>query len=173
MSLTRKSSKVFSEGFEIGYSVCDCFLKKIAVVETDKGLRVDASYLKGDKWITKFIAVNTLSNYNDEAEYRKAKQHAIACIENIAACYLSAERMKNILLDSTGLGLHYYIDQLREAFEEVKYWDTPVCLKTLPKEGGGAEIARFPYFVVNKKKNPWKLSYTSRELDYYFKKLEK
>lgn len=164
------SKVVLGQGFEIGESIKDCYLKKLDIKEKeDRGMKYHTIYLhflKSGKWITKFINIKPKQL---AINYKNERIEAQECLENLMACYLSGHHMKKILTQSYTFGVVGYFNEILEALTEKKFWDIPVNLKTVPDEDGSVHIAKYAPFMSNPKDNRWSLSYTV----YEEKKLEK
>ena len=151
--------------FEIGESVTNCYLKKMELKQLEEGVyRIQLSFLKDDNWVTKFINVLPKSNFASKELYLKHKTEVRECLENVMACYLSGQHMKNILQQTSTFGIVGFFEEIHKELTEKKFWATPVNLKTVPDLKGGASVGKYPPFMSNPNDNRWKLKYTQWEV---------
>lgn len=167
-----KSLPVFGKDFEVGPKVCDCKLAKISVVDkVEKGTpyeQIRLSFIKNNVWITKFISVKPLECYESKKKYDSARTQAWTCIENLMSCYLSSEHMKHVLFNTATHGVKKTMEIIKKALVEKRFWEKPVCLKTVPELNGSVSIAHFAPFMVNQNgPRNYELTYTPWEKDKY------
>lgn len=155
-------------GFDVGESVCDCFLKKIDIQEKHNAdydfHRIYLSFLKKNKWITKFISVMPKESFKSDSEYADHKYYVQTCLENLMACYISGEHMKRILTESNTFSIVGYFEEIRKALTDKQFWSKSVCIKTVPGENGSVHVAKYPPFMSNPLDKRWFLKYTDYEI---------
>lgn len=151
-------------GFEIGRSVCDCYLKKIDIKDSgDREYRISFYFLKNNIWIGKHISFGP-----DQTGQEKV--NATAALENVVATYLSGEHLKHIMHKTSAAGTRTRLETIQDALKEKKFWMVPVCLKTLPTTNGGVAIAKYHPFICRQDgSSNWNLYYTNTELNFITK----
>lgn len=167
----------FGAGFEVGRSVTDVYLKKISVKESyfneTKYPKLVLSFLKGSQWISKSIPYLPPQAFDSKEDYNKSKLLVAEYLENIMYCYLPPSQIKRIMFDSTGFGLVGTVRVMKNALEERRFWEVPICLKTVPMPDGGVSVGKYPPFMNRAKNANLTLYYTEWEKGLYNKWVKK
>lgn len=172
---TAQDREPFSVGFPIGRSVCGCYLKKITVKQKMWGdVPYNVVYLhflhqNSGKWITKFIADKPREAFDDLAKYESVKLNTAQSLENLMACYLSPDHMKHIMFQTSVSGIIDLVKEINDALTKKQFWDTEICLKTLPNDDGGVSLAYYTPYMNLPTGTSWTLSYSRWENEKIFK----
>ena len=161
------------QGFEVGRSICGVYLKSFKIVDNEEeGVEyktVQLHFLKGDKWISKYINFKRPQHFADPLDYQRHKKSSYEQLENVAACYISGEHLKNLVFNNKDVTIGALINDIEEALKDKKYWGVPVCIKTLPGENGAVYVGKFAYFMKPEEGSNWNLVYNYYEKNQYLK----
>lgn len=163
---TLKKSSYKPSEFPIEECIDNCYLKKMSYKEgyDDDGVgfqKVCFSFMNGEDWIHLILKNPRKGYYDEEEEFIKEKTRVITMFENIQSVYLDPKVMKKLLLDNTGF--RSWIKEMREEMKNVRFWDTEVELKTLPRKGGGTTLPRYAPFIRKKGDINIRLKYSNWE----------
>lgn len=161
------------EGFEVGRSVCGVYLKSLKVVDNEEdGVQyktVQLHFLKGKSWVSKYINFKRPPHFSDKEAYENHRKAAWEQLENLAATYLSGEHLKNLVFNNREVTISSLIYDIEEALKDKKYWNIPVCIKTIPGEGGAVYVGKFANFIKPESGSNWNLVYNNYEKNQYLK----
>lgn len=165
--------RIPGKGFEVGRSVCGVRLRSFKISDNEEdGIKyktVQLHFFKNDVWISKYIDFKRPRHFDDPKVYRNHRRAALEQLENVAACYISGEHLKNITFRNKDVTVGSFINDIEEALRDVNYWKTPVCIKTIPGEGGAVYVGRFAYFMKPEENANWNLIYNTYEKNQYLK----
>lgn len=168
---------IFGKDFPVGRKVDECKLAKISVVDKlwkeIPYQQIRLSFVRQGIWITKFITILPEQAYESKEKYDNARTQAWMCIENLMSCYLSSSHMKHVLMNTATHGIRKTMEIIEHALRDKRFWETPVCLKTVPESNGAVSVARFAPFMVNQEgPTNYTLSYSPWEMKKYNKWLQ-
>lgn len=117
------------------------------------------------KWITKFISDSPREAFDSDEKYNENKINVAKSLENLMACYLSGSHIKHIMFQTGSDGIVMKFEEIKEALTSKRFWDTEVCLKTVPNSDGGVSLARFTPYMNFPGNSAWTLGYSKWELE--------
>lgn len=151
--------------------MCGCYLKKIAIKQkyyVDRPFhRIYLHFLheSSGKWITKFISDLPREAFDNDEDYKKHKINTAKSLENLMACYISGAHIKHIMFENGSSGIVSLVEEIKQALTDNQFWDTEVCLKTVPNDDGGISVARFTPYMSYPNNTAWTLGYSKWELN--------
>jgi len=179
MSRTRRrkgkvsTADVIDEGteFPVNYSVCGAYLRKLKYVEKlhkESGKmygRMQFSFNKKDKWVTKFLSNYPREYFSDKKSWTRNRENIDLCLQNLMACYLSGDQIRFVRSRVVTTGFRTYFDEMHRLLKEEKFWNKEVCIKTVPSRTGRVYVGKYAPFINLPHNKRWHLRYTKYELD--------
>ena len=149
--------------FPVGNCVCGCYMKSLRIRPKDfdkgDGHLITLFFVKGEDTITKFISAPPREEFSSDESYKTNKLEVVKNLENMMACYLTGQEIKNIVEQSKGLGLPVFVKFIKDALQAKKYWTQEVCIKTIPGKRGKVYVHNYTPFMKTPNETRWELDY--------------
>jgi hypothetical protein len=162
MSRTRNNNEETKNNFPMAEAVPNCYLKSIKYKKTKEKELVTLSFKNGEDWVQLWLENPKRSNFDTDEDWKKERIRVTSMFENVLYTFLKdGDLMKEVRRESTDFRTYY--ENVVKYIEKVKYWETPLEVKTVPKKNGDPTVAKYPPFMRSQGDLNMNLKYSSWE----------